>query len=507
MTSPVGNDLPGYPETARQNAELAAMKRMLEVSEGCFSLSVAVCNSPALRDHLIRRLTESGPLEVVSVPKGIVDVYGAVIDRVKQTSPRAVFVVDLEASVPSGESEQLPLVSLNASRELWEQRFSCPVVFWLPAYAANMLAIHAKDFWRYRSHRFEFVAEPSEQSLAATPRSDTDLGLALNLSEDEKRFRVEELEQRIRDVGEKLEPSLVRLVAEWRSELGVLYASLGDLDRAERMYRMWLDAEEHLGRSEGMASSYHNLGIVYAGRGNLDEAERFYRMALDIDTQHDHQAEAAISYNSLGALYRRRGDLDEAERLHRRALGINKQLERHAGVANNYHNLGNVYFERGDLDQAQEMYHKALEINDRLGRRVGIADNCGGLGLLHQRRGDLDEAERMHQKALQIDAELGRREGMAVDYGNLGFVYRWRGDLDAAEQMQHRSLEISEELGRREGVADSCSNLGIICLMRGRFDEAQRMWEKALDLYNQIGATNNTELVQGWLESLPDVAN
>ena len=48
-------------ESARQAAELAAMRRMIQASSDCFSLSVAVCNSPALRDFLISRLKETFP--------------------------------------------------------------------------------------------------------------------------------------------------------------------------------------------------------------------------------------------------------------------------------------------------------------------------------------------------------------------------------------------------------------------------------------------------------------
>ncbi len=465
MTVPVSNDTPGhpgYPETDRQNAELTAMGRMLDVSEGCFSLSVAVCNSPALRDHLIRRLAESGALEVVSVPKGTVDVYQAVIDRVKEASPRAVFVVDLEASVPSRETEQLTLVSLNASRELWEQRFACPVVFWLPAYAANLLAIHAKDFWRYRSHRFEFVAEAADCNISAMPRSDFDYSVAANLSADEKRLRIEELEQRIRDAGMKPEPQLAGFVAEWRNEQGILHAFLGKLDEAEQMHRKAFEIEEQLGRLEGMANSCCHLGNVYHARGDWDAAKRMFLKALDTDQQLGRREGMAINYGSLGNVYHARGDLAEAERMFRKSIEINEQLGQLAGTAVNYHNLGNVYHVRGNLDLAERMYQRACKIDEQLGQRQGIADDYGSLGRVHAARGDLDEAERMFRKAFEIHERLGLREGMANDYTNLGHV----------------------------------------CYAHGDLDEAERMWQKALDLYEQIGAAADIDLVRGFLSGL-----
>ena len=53
--------------------------------------------------------------------------------------PRAIFVLDLEASLPSEAKAHPVLRALNRSRELWE-RLRCPVVFWLAENAAALLA-------------------------------------------------------------------------------------------------------------------------------------------------------------------------------------------------------------------------------------------------------------------------------------------------------------------------------------------------------------------------------
>ena len=149
MTPP--RPAPAAPEDlARQSDELAAMRRMLAASRGTFSLSFAVCNSPALRDYLIERLREFSPgIAVVSIPAGTADPFGVVSSTLDGRQPDALFVTDLERVVPSGVPDQAVLRSLNASRELWDRRLRCPVVFWLPQYAATLLSTQARDFWRY----------------------------------------------------------------------------------------------------------------------------------------------------------------------------------------------------------------------------------------------------------------------------------------------------------------------------------------------------------------------
>src|SRR5882724_4900574 len=146
-------------DSARQVADFAALRRMLVVSEGCFSLSFAVCNDRTLRNELIARLREEfSGLLVVELPEKTPNVYQTVCGRLRDGAPRGIIVLDLEASVPSEAKAQPTLRALNRSRELWE-RFACPVVFWLAEYAAALVARHAPDFWRYRSHQFEFVSD------------------------------------------------------------------------------------------------------------------------------------------------------------------------------------------------------------------------------------------------------------------------------------------------------------------------------------------------------------
>ena len=149
----------------QHQSELAALCRMLVVGQGTFSLSIAVCNSPALRTRLIAAVREQfSAFEVITIPTQTVDVYGFI--RNHAPFPRtAIFLVGLEASISDAESDDVTLRSLNASRDLWAAAFLCPVVFWLPEYAARVLSETARDFWRIRSHRFYFVNQDNKPTF------------------------------------------------------------------------------------------------------------------------------------------------------------------------------------------------------------------------------------------------------------------------------------------------------------------------------------------------------
>ena len=64
--------------------------------------------------------------------------------------------------------------------------------------------------------------------------------------------------------------------------LGLIYLTRGELDRAEEMHKKSLAIEEKLGRLEGMASDYGNLGSVALLRGDLAGAQKLWTKARDL---------------------------------------------------------------------------------------------------------------------------------------------------------------------------------------------------------------------------------
>ncbi len=284
--------------------------------------------------------------------------------------------------------------------------------------------------------------------------------------------------------------------------LGLIYETRGDLDKAEEMFLKILEIHKKLDDKEGQAKDYGNLGPIYKTRGQLDKAEQMFREGLKIDEKLGRLEGMAAKYGNLGLIYLRRGQLDKAEQMHKKALKISEKLGRLEGMASDYGNLGVIYQTRGQLDKAEQMHNKSLEIAEKLGLQEVMANNYGNLGVTYQRRGELDKAEQMHNKSLEIEKKLGRLEGMANSYGNLGLIYQKRGDLDKAERMYLKSLEISEPHGLLEPTANQYSNLGAIYEQRGDMGKAKGYWQQALELFKKIGMKKDAEEVEGWIDGV-----
>jgi len=393
-------------QTAFQRAEIDALRRMLTISQGTFSLSIAICNSPALRDHLIAHIrNEMDAIEIVRLTEETVDVFASARRHVSNENPRGVFVVDLEKALGTDKRDKV-LQALNVSRESWRAAYPCPVVFWVPEYVTQLLSTRARDLWSWISHSFEFVSEQSTAQAGLQDRYAGDLTLAGSLDVHEKHLRIAELEQRIKDVGETPKGQLRDHALIWLSEIGYLYERLGKLDKAEQA---------------------HHKCLHWAKPDRLQDM--------------------AIAYGNLGGIYQTRGDLDQAETMVKKSLEIYEKLGRLEGMASDFGNLGLIYRKRRDFEQAETMHKKSLEIYEKLGRLEGMARVYGNLGVICQIRGDLDAAETMQKKSLEIDEKLGYREGMASDYANLGVIYQTRGDLDKAREYWVKAVGLYEKIG------------------------------------------------------------
>jgi len=492
-------------ELGQQSAELAALRRMLAASEGTFSFSIAVCNSPSLRDYLVSKLREECPsIAVVEIDKEVTDILDLVSRSITGMNNAGIFIIGIEKLLPSDQKEHKVLQVLNATRESWRSHFSCPVVFWLPEYAATLLSVHARDLWSWLSHSFEFISEQATAALGTLDTYAGDIMSAGRLDADQKRFRIAELEQRIDDAGAPPKPQLAQHVLTWLNELAYIYRTIGELDNAKENILKSLEISEKLGLQKSTAASYGNLGLVYMTRGELNQAEEMFLKILKIYEKLGDQEGKAEAYGNLGLIYRKRGDLDQADQMHKKALEIDKKLGHLEGMAQDYGSLGLIYMARGGLDQAEKMHKKALEINKKIGRAEGEAIGYGNLGVICQMRGDLDQAEGMYKKSLEITEKLGLQEQMANQYANLGLIYRKRGDLDKAEQMHKKALDIDEKLGHREGIANDYGNLGRIYQKRGDIRKAREYWEKALELFRKIGMQPEVKKVQGWIEKLEE---
>jgi tetratricopeptide (TPR) repeat protein len=158
---------------------------------------------------------------------------------------------------------------------------------------------------------------------------------------------------------------------------------------------------------DGLADECYNLGLLYATQGDLVEAEQMYKRALQGKEKAwgpDHTS-TLNTVNNLGNLYRAQGKLVEAEQMYQRALQGKEKAwgPDHTSTLNTVNNLAVFYATQGDLVKAEQMYKRALQGKEKAWGpdHTSTLDTVNNLGLLYADQGKLVEAEQMYQRALQ----------------------------------------------------------------------------------------------------------
>ncbi len=453
-------------------AELAALRRLLDYGESTFSSSIAVCNSPVERDRLIENVRETHPdVAVVTIPPRTVDVFGFAIEGYTGP-PKALFLIGLEASIASQEADSHTLRSLNASRDLWPNRYPCPIVLWLPEYAATALSQQARDYWRFISHRFYFATEsPMLIARSNDTYADTYTNIT-SLSRDEKVARIAELKSRIESAGVEPVPALLQHVMVWWDELAVLYKFTGDYDESTRIRREEeLPVYERLGDVRSKAVTMGKIADILHQRGQTDEALRLYREeCLPAYERLSDGHSKAVTMGKIADIFYQRGQNDEALRIRREdQLPEFERRNDVRSIALTMGKIANIFQRRGQFNEALRIRREEeLPVYERLGDGHSKAVTMGKIADIFYQRGQNDEALRIRrEEELPIYERLGEVRVIAVTLGKIADILQQQGDVHESIRIYREILPTLERISDIHSLIICRFNLGMALLSRG----------------------------------------
>ncbi|XP_022799415.1 tetratricopeptide repeat protein 28-like [Stylophora pistillata] len=234
--------------------------------------------------------------------------------------------------------------------------------------------------------------------------------------------------------------------------------------------------KKEIGDRRGEATSYGDLGTLFQSLGQYDRAQDCKEKALAMQKEIDDRKGEAISYGNLGALFQSIGQYDKARKYQEKALAMKKEIGNRNGEATSYGHLG-----------ARKYKEKALALQIEIGDRSGEVTSYQGLGTLFQLLGQYDEAKVYMELALGMNNKIGDKNGVATSYGDLAGLFLSLGKFARADDYLKMAMAIRVGIGNRRGEAADYGHLGIISLRRGLYDKAQECQEKALAIHIEIG--------------------
>ncbi|MFG6094033.1 CHAT domain-containing protein [Leptothoe sp. ISB3NOV94-8A] len=244
--------------------------------------------------------------------------------------------------------------------------------------------------------------------------------------------------------------------------LGSVYASSGEYERAIDFLQRSLKIEQEIGNRRGEANSLGNLGTVYYALGKYERAISFLQQSLDIAKNIGERDCEAFSLGNLGLVYNALGEYSRAIELFQQSLEIAKEIGYRRSEASSLGNLGLAYLSLGESSHAIDFLQQQLDILQEIGNRGGEANSLTTLGDAYYALGEYERAIDFHQQSFDIAREIEYHQGKSNSLSGLGNAYYALGEYERAIDFHQQRLDIARKIGNRRGESNSLHNLGII---------------------------------------------
>ena len=165
------------------------------------------------------------------------------------------------------------------------------------------------------------------------------------------------------------------------------------------------------GNRRGEAATLNNIGSVYDSLGEKQKALDYYSRSLPLSQATGDRANEATTLNNIGAVYDSLGEKQKALDYYSRSLPLSQATGDRAGEANALNNIGSVYDSLGEKQKALDYYSRALPIDQATGDRAGEAATLSNFAVLERRNNNLDESRTYIEAAIEIIEELRTKIG------------------------------------------------------------------------------------------------
>lgn len=235
--------------------------------------------------------------------------------------------------------------------------------------------------------------------------------------------------------------SLINQRALLLNNIGVIYKTLGEYEKAIEYYQENLSLQEQINSILGMARSRANIANVYFFLGlDYDKALEYFRQSLELFQRYHEEipedplgeSSIALSYKNIGIVLAEMKDLDGALENFGEALRYYEEMEDRAGIASVKMNMGVIYMEQGNYREALEAVQASLAYNREIGQRKEESEDLKSIGKIYYRMERYPQALEYMNQSLEISRELDLKREMYDVYKDISDVYRDMGNYRQA---------------------------------------------------------------------------
>jgi len=289
-------------------------------------------------------------------------------------------------------------------------------------------------------------------------------------------------------------------------QLGVVEASVGHANEAQRYMRIALREYEQQERISEVIRVSGNLGAVYIIKGEHNEAHETLRRALDLAERSGDLPNTAFIAGNLGDVAHRSGDLLKAEAWFKRSIALAERVNDREQISWCCVVLADVQRDLGYLHESATSLHRAIQVGRAIKNSRCIRFALVSLGDLRIVEAiiacklqpmETEEYERSsltcQRLLLRAKSTLQRaisQEGVEMETIIdckllLATVYFLRDDFPSAQQIALQTLQDAQKQETVRVIGRAQRLLGRILAEQGTYDEADTYFEQALQIFRE----------------------
>ncbi|MCP4221648.1 MAG: tetratricopeptide repeat protein, partial [bacterium] len=237
---------------------------------------------------------------------------------------------------------------------------------------------------------------------------------------------------------------------------GVIYRSVGDLERAVQAYLDSLELiEKSADKNEPAAKqtngwSLFGLAGIHFDLKEFEPALEYYRKSLKLFEKIDFKSGAASAMNGIGITYQAMNQNKRAVGYHFKSLELNRICDFYIGISRSLSDIGTCYENSGDYATALEYNFKSLAIREKAGSRSAIITNLLNIGRIYLETGEFGKATEFLQRALEESKEIDTKPKICSANQLLADLFEKKGDFKNALSYYKSSYAYKEQVFSEE---------------------------------------------------------
>lgn len=263
----------------------------------------------------------------------------------------------------------------------------------------------------------------------------------------------------------------------WQS-LGNTYTEVGRVHDALKCFQETLELARKQVDPGREASALTSLGIVWAHLGDKDRAREHYELALDRAAKGTSRPLMAECLNNMGTVSR----IDRAIKYYRVAAWIAHRANDRRGESNHLRQLGGAWREIGQTRKALDCCERALELAKAENHHTLERRALDSLGTAWAHMGDPEKAYGYHDQSLAMARDAGSRTAQAVSLVRLAEDALDRGRFDDALRQSQDAVGIARPTESRYAMFHALDGVARAQHYKCLLDDARKAYQDALDL-------------------------